>query len=274
MSNTEIELEILSMRRGGYSYADIESTLGVSSKTIAKVIANQKATESMESTNNKDSRINSFQKRENSFPFHANPDYDDVYPGTFQPESEKPDQPIPNNNDGKQFPVDNTLPERKSAEEIRLEELREQNKHELQLKNFDWKQEKEERELSLQEQEADIERRKLEDRQKERQKKIDVKRRSFLMRLKDLAGQCRRGTWEYDDIFDLSADANSLYNESMDFCNKHSIPFDGTDYEKNLGEICDSLKKTVEEAEEDDYVYWDPGITLRRQLRKAHQVTF
>jgi len=274
MSNTDIELQILDRLRQGYSYADIESVLGVSSKTIAKVNVIRKATESTESTNNKDFRINSFQNPDTSFPLKAihNND-DDTTPGTFTPESEEPDQPFQNFNDGKKFPMENTPPERKSPEEIRLEEIREENKHELQVKELEWRKEKEERELSLQEQKADMERRKLEDIKRERQKKIDVERRNFLMRFKDLAGQIRQGTWEYDDIEDLLSDAISLYNKSREFCHKHSIPFDDTEYEKILGEICDSLNKTVEEAKEDEQVNWDYGRVLGHWLRKANRVT-
>jgi len=273
MRTTNIDLQILSMLREGYSYANIESELGVSSKTIAKVNTIRKATERIESNDNKDFVPDSFQKQEDSFPFQTNfSKKEDTNPENFQPESEGPHQPFQKPDNGKIFNEDNSSTQPKSEAEIELESLQINNKHELDLKQFGWKQEKEERELYLKEQDADIERQKLEAKRQENLKKIDEKRKRFLLRFKDLAGQCKEGEWDYNELYDLLDEANILYNETREFCYQKSIPFDNTEYEKILGGICDSLENALEDAEEGEEVFWDPGIILRRQLRKVHQV--
>jgi len=256
MNNNSIEQQICNMLEDGASYSEIQASLGVSSKTIAKVSKNKKEPES-----------------NNGKVFH------DEIPPYFPSESGEPaiypasEKYFLNDEKMKTTPrfateSDNGNPESKYSIEMRLEELRLRQDHEYRLKQFEWNKEKEERELALKAQEL----RQKQDSLNLEHDKFNQKFKELHFRLKSLTNECEQGTWDYNDLISLNNRAEKLFDKSERFFAIHGIEFEKSLFRKILMNIINIVNDLTEENEGEDEVEWIFDEEFEEVLRSAQHL--
>lgn len=267
MKSVNIEEEILTMLQKGFSYSEIESELKVSSKTIAKVIAIKKAIES-----NYNKGLESFDN-----PLESDKFSDLSYPESNQAFQDFPSKQIQCHDERiggtqREGNLQSKEPQNfgKSDEEIRLEQMKLEYDHELRMKEFEWKKEKEEFEQMICREELNLEREKL----IQSLIKVEEEKKGYIFRFRDLMSQCEPGEYDVEELEDLLSEIEELHKETKKFCYQHSIPYDGTAYKSVMHDVYNSLKQVIDNVDEDvEVVNWFPSWSIERLLNNVEQIT-
>ena len=237
----ENENKILEMLQKGFSYAEIQESLQVSSKTIAAI---KKAHFPLVK-----SAIDVLSS--NTFPELSVPE--SVKKQAKIIESYPNDQPI------KQFPK---IQKRKtmnyydedededdtSLSQLEVEKLKLKLAHELEMKKLETMRDDRERELDLKEQELQLKKDEL----SVHSKKKEDEKRTLLFRIKKIAEACVDGEYSFDEADSLLTEAKQVLSQCDQYGFVNGVNFSVTDSHTLLTNIITTLEEFLDEFDDDD----------------------
>lgn len=235
----ENEDKILEMLLEGFSYAEIQESLQVSSKTIAAV---KKAHFPLVK-----SAIDVLSS--DTFPTLSIPE--PVKKQATSIDSDPKHQPI------KHFPKTQTRKtmnyydedeDDTSLSQLEVEKLKLELAHELEIKKLETMRDERERELDLKEQELQLKKDEL----SIHSKKKEDEKRTLLFRIKKIAEACVDAEYSFDEADSLLTEAKQVLSQCDQYCFVNGVNFSVTDSHTLLTNIITTLEEFLDDFDDDD----------------------
>lgn len=246
---SETEASILELLKDGWTYAQIQEELQVSSKTIAAVrkayFPNAKSADITLSDNSSHTKSQPIIHEGYSPPVENNPI------------SNKLKTTKTMNRD---FESDG----RSSKDEI--EKYRIQLEHKLELEKLHVSLREKEREFNLRARELEFKREELEN----MKRKIAQDKRALLLRIEEIVNSCEDREYDQSELELMLNDTNNLIAACKTFCSDRSIVFQGTSSKALLEKIVSELNEAIDlfDEEDDDVIEIEFDSSFRKMAER------
>ena len=235
----ENEVRILEMLQEGFSYAKIQESLQVSSKTIAAI---KKAHFPIAKSAINVLSNDTFHTLSNPEPVKRQAPIIDSYP------YQQPNNHFSNTQKRKTMNHYDEDEEDTPLSQLEVAKLKLELAHELEMKKLETMREERERELDLKEQELQLKKDEL---SIHSNKKEDEKR-TLLFRIKKIAEACVDGEYSFDEADSLLTEAKQVLSQCDQYCFVNGINFSVTDSHTLLTNIITTLEEFLDGFDDDD----------------------